>query len=252
MLNIGLVVGGKSPFHINGAPLDGSGMFVTPPGAQIDLLSPAGGTILAICIETDDLSSWSERHGEVDPISIISNGADIHKVPDLAQSLRGSAMGILKSALSTDADDAATPGGHSVGEHFLSVVLSQFSLHRALGLFDQGKCGTADSVLFEHARTLMLSKPDNELDYSEMCVKLGCSSRTIQQAFARHTDMSPTRYLRTVRLNKVRRMLLSGKHAGVSIGDLAARCGFWNWSRFSRSYKQQFGELPSETRLRTH
>ena len=34
MLNIGLVVGGESPFHINGAPLDGSGMFVTPPGAQ--------------------------------------------------------------------------------------------------------------------------------------------------------------------------------------------------------------------------
>ncbi|MCP4318219.1 MAG: AraC family transcriptional regulator [Hyphomicrobiales bacterium] len=96
----------------------------------------------------------------------------------------------------------------------------------------------------------MLSRPEGELDYSVLCSKLGCSERAIQLAFARREDMSPTRYLRTIRLNQVRRMLLSASLSDQSIGDLAARGGFWNWSRFSQSYKDQFGELPSETRRR--
>ena len=52
-----------------------------------------------------------------------------------------------------------------------------------------------------------------------------------------------------LRLNAVRRELRALAAAGqpVSIGDVAARWGFWHWSRFTENYRLLFGELPSHT-----
>ncbi len=252
ILNIGLMVGGDQPFQVNGVALDNNRLFVTPPGAQIDILSPPGGSILAICIETQSLARWSDRNGANDPLSCLTDRLTVHDAGDLVRGLRGGALHVLRSAVASTADDGRQRKTARVGEHYLSVVLSQFSLHHALGSFGGSLTGSADSRLFDNARTLMLGSQGGELDYDRLCNTLGCSERSIQQAFARNADMSPTGYLRMVRLHKVRRMLLSGALRNASIGDLAARNGFWNWSRFSQSYKHQFGELPSETRRRMH
>ncbi|MEH0069273.1 helix-turn-helix domain-containing protein [Pannonibacter sp. Pt2-lr] len=55
--------------------------------------------------------------------------------------------------------------------------------------------------------------------------------------------------LKSVRLGKVREALVAARKEArrETIGDIAARQGFWHWSHFSRDYKAQFGELPSET-----
>jgi AraC family ethanolamine operon transcriptional activator len=42
----------------------------------------------------------------------------------------------------------------------------------------------------------------------------------------------------------VRQRLLAGAH---SIKAVALAFGFWHLSDFSRSYRDQFGEMPSET-----
>ena len=57
-------------------------------------------------------------------------------------------------------------------------------------------------------------------------------------------------YVRALQLNYIRRDLMSTESADTSIGELAARRGLWDWSRFSRHYERLFGELPSQTRLR--
>jgi AraC family ethanolamine operon transcriptional activator len=51
-----------------------------------------------------------------------------------------------------------------------------------------------------------------------------------------------------MRLNRVRRELIS-RHE-ETVGDVAARWGFWHLSRFAADYRQHFGELPSATRSR--
>ena len=63
--------------------------------------------------------------------------------------------------------------------------------------------------------------------------------------------LAPGTYERTLRLNTVRRALLSPNLRHQTIGDLAAEHGFWDWSRFSGSYKTLFGELPSQTRRKS-
>ena len=61
--------------------------------------------------------------------------------------------------------------------------------------------------------------------------------------------MSPMRYLRTARLNRVREALLRDDRT-ESIIDIAMAWGFYHLGRFSIEYRKQFGESPSETRAR--
>jgi transcriptional regulator GlxA family with amidase domain len=56
--------------------------------------------------------------------------------------------------------------------------------------------------------------------------------------------MSLHRYLRLRRLWLVRQRLLAGAD---SVKAVALAFGFWHLSDFSRSYRDQFGETPSET-----
>jgi AraC family ethanolamine operon transcriptional activator len=71
--------------------------------------------------------------------------------------------------------------------------------------------------------------------------------RTLQNCFQEALGMSPASYLRTVRLNAVRRALREGPPA-TTIADTAARWGFWHMGHFSQEYKTLFGETPSQTR----
>jgi transcriptional regulator GlxA family with amidase domain len=82
----------------------------------------------------------------------------------------------------------------------------------------------------------------------ELCQQLHVSRRTVQNSFRNVAETTPLHYLRSLRLNGVRRELMSTAPAKVSIGDAAARWGFFHLSHFAADYQELFGELPSQTR----
>ena len=85
----------------------------------------------------------------------------------------------------------------------------------------------------------------------ELAKQIGVSVRTMHDAVYRYRGMSLHRYLRLRRLWLVRRRLIEGQH---SVKASALAFGFWHLGEFSRSYRSQFGEAPSETlaRSRSH
>jgi AraC family transcriptional regulator, ethanolamine operon transcriptional activator len=90
----------------------------------------------------------------------------------------------------------------------------------------------------------MLGHADEPLSMLEVCRRVGASRRKLNTCFQEALGTSPVKYLRAVRLNGVRRQLREG---AVNVQDAAARWGFWHLGQFSRDYKRQFGELPSQT-----
>jgi AraC-like DNA-binding protein len=59
------------------------------------------------------------------------------------------------------------------------------------------------------------------------------------------------RYLRTIRLNEVRKALLEADTTNpTTVTSAAMDWGFWHLGEFAAAYKGLFGEVPSET-LRT-
>jgi transcriptional regulator GlxA family with amidase domain len=69
----------------------------------------------------------------------------------------------------------------------------------------------------------------------------------VQNSFRAVAETTPLNYLRSVRLNGVRRTLMSTRASQLSIGDAAAQWGFFHLSHFAAEYQELFAELPSHT-----
>ncbi|WP_175913303.1 helix-turn-helix domain-containing protein [Burkholderia metallica] len=80
----------------------------------------------------------------------------------------------------------------------------------------------------------------------DLCHHLRISRRTLQYSFQNVVGTTPTAYLRSIRLNAVRRFLMTTPDT-MRIGDAAAQFGFCHFGRFSAYYQQHFHELPSHT-----
>jgi AraC-like DNA-binding protein len=89
------------------------------------------------------------------------------------------------------------------------------------------------------------------LDLSLADLSLAClvSPRTLQYAFRRHLGCTPMAYLRRIRLDLARQALRDG--SASSVGDVAARFGFFNPGRFAAEYRRVFDENPRQTMLRS-
>jgi AraC-like DNA-binding protein len=73
----------------------------------------------------------------------------------------------------------------------------------------------------------------------------GVAGRTLMNHFRDFKGVSPMRYIRNLRLERVRGELASGKPTQVI--EAAARWGFSHAGRFSIEYRRRFGESPSAT-----
>jgi AraC family transcriptional regulator, ethanolamine operon transcriptional activator len=102
--------------------------------------------------------------------------------------------------------------------------------------------------LVHRVRELVFEHPEQPLSVAELCTRLHVTRRTLQNGFQEALGTSPATYLRTVRLNAVRRALRT-QGTEATIADTAARWGFWHMGHFSQDYKALFGETPSQTRV---
>jgi AraC-like DNA-binding protein len=83
---------------------------------------------------------------------------------------------------------------------------------------------------------------------ADLARESGVAGRTLLKHFRDFQGVSPMRYLRELRLDRVRYELRSGRVARV--GESAQRWGFTHAGRFSIEYKRRFGESPSATLAR--
>jgi PAS domain S-box-containing protein len=74
----------------------------------------------------------------------------------------------------------------------------------------------------------------------------GISARAIQRYFASRGMTPLTKYVKQLRLRHAHQAL-SNPTPRTSVTGVALNCGFQNPGHFSRDYRDEFGELPSET-----
>lgn len=97
---------------------------------------------------------------------------------------------------------------------------------------------------------LVEAHPDRDLTLPELAQAAGTTARALQRGFKELVGMSPTAYVRAVRLDRVRDELLAGGPT-VSVTDVAMKWGFFHLGRFAQQYKDRFGVLPSHTARRS-
>ena len=87
---------------------------------------------------------------------------------------------------------------------------------------------------------------EHTLSLTELERVSGLSSRMLQKEFQKYFSCTPMQWVRQQRLSHARKML-NRPTSRMTVTQVAAACGYNNFSEFSRQYKQHFGELPSET-----
>lgn len=111
-------------------------------------------------------------------------------------------------------------------------------------------CMTRHSTSRQHVNRAMEYMRSNKSDIeliAEVAGACGVSNRTLEHAFKVELGMTPLQVLTTFRLEDARAMLLD-RNCDYGVTDVALASGFRHLGRFSRIYRNHFGETPSITR----
>ncbi len=99
----------------------------------------------------------------------------------------------------------------------------------------------------ERAEAYARAHASTPVPVSTLCQIVGLSERGLRNAFYGVRGMSPKRCLLAGRLQLVRHALIGAPPKPGAVTGVAMRYGFHELGRFAGSYKQAFGETPSET-----
>ncbi|MCB0839897.1 MAG: helix-turn-helix transcriptional regulator, partial [Bacteroidetes bacterium] len=86
---------------------------------------------------------------------------------------------------------------------------------------------------------------DSEFNLPEISKEMGLSRAQFYRKVKTLTGQSPSVYIRNLRLQKAQELL---KSTQLNISEVAYAVGFKDLSYFSRSFSEEFGISPSESR----
>ena len=92
----------------------------------------------------------------------------------------------------------------------------------------------------------MQAAVDRDIGLPELATIAGISRRALQRQFRTFLGKTPVEALHDIRFECARRQLLQGA-PGTKVMDVALRCGFPHFGRFSIEYRRRYGETPSRT-----
>jgi AraC-like DNA-binding protein len=98
------------------------------------------------------------------------------------------------------------------------------------------------------AAAFMDAHAGSPVTVAEVAGAAGVSVRTLQYAFRSYYGITPTGYLRRVRLEQAHRQLQTADPAvGMTVAKTARRWGWANQAKFAAAYRAQYGVPPSHT-----
>ena len=105
----------------------------------------------------------------------------------------------------------------------------------------------ASSTTVRRATTFINEEAGQNLTVAGIAAAACVTVRSLQLAFRRELDITPTAYLRTARLARAHRELLDASPGQETVTAVAYRWGFSSASRFSAFYRETYGVSPKQT-----
>jgi AraC family ethanolamine operon transcriptional activator len=119
------------------------------------------------------------------------------------------------------------------------------SIEKILGRSQQKLSDSRDIALhsiFNHIEKNL----NRNISSKELCEQVQISERSLRYIFDDLTGITPRKFIKNLKLNKVRKEL-QRSGGTMEIGSAARTWGFNHSGQFAADYKKLFGEYPSET-----
>ncbi len=229
--------------RMQGRDVDGSSLFFLGGGEEFMFHMPTGMQLLSVTFERDMFEQALTHTAAAKDIGALLRQPVIRVPHKRFADTRHRLLAMFTQALSSETSAGAWE------QAFEEAVLDEL-----LQLMTDPACdkqqrspSSTRSFIVEKCHRLVAAQMTHAPSVSDLCEQLQISRRTLQNSFHAVAETTPLNYLRSVRLNGVRRTLMSTQAAQLSIGDAAAQWGFYHLSHFAADYFQLFAELPSQT-----
>ncbi len=234
-------------YQCDGYELGPERMMVWTPKMEFEVLCDPS-EMCVITLSDDALEEWNGISGDAVNSDKLRG---IRVVPPiLARSIRSVAQDALAIA-DGKVHLAAVPGWRdSLRDELLGLAMTVADLPGHDEPLPRRCQRTYDRVV-QAVRDQIAQDRTGSLTIDELCRRIGVSRRNLHYAFEATLGMPPGQFLRTVRLNEVRRAIKRRTTPFATVADLASSRGFEHPSHFAADYKRRFGELPSQTAERT-
>jgi AraC-like DNA-binding protein len=158
----------------------------------------------------------------------------------------GSLDGLLESAL-TLVDSAAVEHRPQLLWQFEQLIIETLLLAQPNNRTstEPGAGALAASPYVRRAMDFMLDRLSEPMTVTSVAEASGTSVRSLQAAFRRDVGLSPLQWLRAQRLERAHSLLVSGA-PGLSVTDVAYRCGFFHLGEFGAAFRARFRATPSQ------
>lgn len=137
-----------------------------------------------------------------------------------------------------------------VQEHYTQIVASK--LLTLMNTNITRECLAASGVSIERILDYIERNLKQELSAEDLATQARMSQRSLYALFERELGVTPLQHIRQRKLARIHTCLSDPSCSVRSLTELALDYGFLHLGRFSESYRQQYGELPSNTLKRRH
>lgn len=134
-------------------------------------------------------------------------------------------------------------------EQVLMVALLCDTRHNYSHLLDREPSSVAPWQV-QRAEQYIEAHWNRPIIIEDVAAAAGTSVRSVFRQFKQSRGYSPMDFARQIRLGRAKQML-DRPDAQTTVTDVAFACGFSDLGRFSKEYRQSFGELPSEALRRS-
>jgi AraC-like DNA-binding protein len=230
---------------VQGREADAACLFVLQGGAEFMFHMPMGTDMLSVTLDAGLFEQALASASRPDELALLLRQPLVRISPARLAAARSRLMELIECSL--------VPQGcaNDEGEQHLEQAL----LHEIVDMLSGPACdrrqrhgSSTASYIVEKCHRMTLDEKVSPPSVDDLCKRLRISRRTVQNGFRSIAETTPVNYIRCVRLNGVRRELTQTRADELTIGDAAARWGFFHLSHFAADYQHLFGELPSQTR----
>ncbi len=134
--------------------------------------------------------------------------------------------------------------------YFISEIRSNITycmslIYKILSLIDYNKMFSIPSVLFKPVSFIENNYTNPSLSVKDISESANISEIYLRKLFKKHYNISPTQYLKSIRIEKAK-LLLSGDEKSVE--EISSAVGYSSIYVFSRAFKEHEGISPNKYR----
>lgn len=210
-------------------------------GAEFDLLTAPDFNLFGVVVDRGSFASYMDNTCHLDLDRLLLQGDVRNLAPGRKENLCRKLANVLSDAYGNTADSTTVA---DLQERIFEALAGILTCRKSLPAAAK-RTRLQYQNLVHKVRQRVLADPEAPPSIADLCTELHVSRRALQNGIEGIIGLSPLTYIRSLRLNEVRRALRAD--GSRSISSIAFDWGFSHLSQFAQDYRRLFGELPSAT-----